>query len=57
VIAMTNLPEAELTREAEVAFATMAVITDVSPLQRFAQRPDLIFLVRRRRFHLGECEP
>jgi len=29
VIAMTNLPEAELTREAEVAFATMAVITDL----------------------------
>ena len=54
---MTNLPEAELTREAEVAFATMAVITDLSPLQRFAQRPDLIFLVRRRRFPLGECEP
>src|SRR2546428_10834229 len=28
VIAMTNLPEAKLTREAEIAFATMAMITD-----------------------------
>ena len=28
VIAMTNLPEAKLAREAEVAFATMAMITD-----------------------------
>ncbi|MBO0695905.1 MAG: S-methyl-5'-thioadenosine phosphorylase [Verrucomicrobia bacterium] len=28
VIAMTNLPEAELAREAEIAFATMAMITD-----------------------------
>jgi 5'-methylthioadenosine phosphorylase len=28
VIAMTNLPEAKLAREAEIAFATMAMITD-----------------------------
>src|SRR5216110_3961848 len=28
VIAMTNLPEAKLSREAEIAFATMAMITD-----------------------------
>ena len=28
VIAMTNLPEAKLAREAEIAFATMATITD-----------------------------
>src|SRR6476620_6709767 len=28
VIGMTNLPEAKLTREAEIAFATMAMITD-----------------------------
>jgi 5'-methylthioadenosine phosphorylase len=28
VIAMTNLPEAKLAREAEIAFATMAMVTD-----------------------------
>ncbi|MGH7984299.1 MAG: S-methyl-5'-thioadenosine phosphorylase [Candidatus Udaeobacter sp.] len=28
IIAMTNLPEAKLAREAEIAFATMAMITD-----------------------------
>jgi 5'-methylthioadenosine phosphorylase len=28
VIAMTNLPEAKLAREAEIAYATMAMITD-----------------------------
>jgi 5'-methylthioadenosine phosphorylase len=28
VVAMTNLPEAKLAREAEIAFATMAMITD-----------------------------
>ena len=28
VIAMTNLPEAKLSREAEIAFATMAMVTD-----------------------------
>ena len=28
VIGMTNLPEAKLAREAEIAFATMAMITD-----------------------------
>ena len=28
VIAMTNLPEAKLAREAEIALATMAMITD-----------------------------
>ena len=28
IIAMTNLPEAKLSREAEIAFATMALITD-----------------------------
>ena len=28
VIAMTNLPEAKLAREAEIAFVTMAMITD-----------------------------
>jgi 5'-methylthioadenosine phosphorylase len=28
VIAMTNLPEAKLAREAEIAFVTMAMVTD-----------------------------
>jgi 5'-methylthioadenosine phosphorylase len=28
VIAMTNLPEAKLAREAEIAFATMAMVSD-----------------------------
>ena len=28
VIAMTNLPEAKLAREAEIAYATMAMVTD-----------------------------
>jgi len=28
VIGMTNLPEAKLTREAEIAFATLAMVTD-----------------------------
>ncbi len=33
MIAMTNLPEAKLAREAEIAFATMAMITDYDCLE------------------------
>ena len=33
VIAMTNLPEAKLAREAEIALATMAMITDYDSLE------------------------
>jgi 5'-methylthioadenosine phosphorylase len=38
VIAMTNLPEAKLAREAEIAFATMAMITDYDAW-KFGEEP------------------
>src|SRR5947208_3808420 len=38
VIAMTNLPEAKLAREAEIAFATMAMITDYDSW-KFGEEP------------------